>query len=465
MYIPDSYSGGVKAFGVIGFVACSLARAASAQTVSAPKGFSVVTGVAVDSVRGGYLKDAFVSLSNSNRTGSTDSLGRFRIDSVAPGTYSARLLHPLLDTLGVSVSTRPADVKAGDTLSLTLSVPSPSTIVARKCSLKDRDLGDAALVGVVLDADTEIPSLGAEVVVSWTDIAVGSKSIAKTPQRRSSKILADGTYLVCGIPADLATGILAARGADSTSEVPVSFANKLVIQSFHLPAPRDVATTAADSLHPPRGKAVLTGKILSDKGMAIAGARVAVEADDAVTTSESNGEFRLSGIRAGTRELSVRKLGYTASETSIDFSSVTPRSTTVTLLPIAQSLKTVTVSALRDVGLQRVGFTERRRLGSGTYLGPREIEGKNSPKLGILLETVPVLKRYACVKYWVDGHIWSSLSDTDPSLGPDAFLSGAELAAVEVYGPLTAPGEFIAMSKSGGSCASVVVWTRNKIGR
>ena len=82
----------------------------------------------------------------------------------------------------------------------------------------------------------------------------------------------------------------------------------------------------------------------------------------------------------------------------------------------------------------------------------------------MLLETTLVLKRYSCVRYWIDGHPWSSMSDTDASLGPDAFLSGAELGAVEVYGPLTAPPEFMAISGS-GLCASVVVWTKFKIGR
>lgn len=463
LYLAGHDRAVIKALGILGVLAFSLAKVASAQTVS-PSGFAVISGVAVDSVRGGYLKDASVTLSNSRRSASTDSLGRFTIDSIAPGSYSVRLLHPLLDTLGVSVSTRPTAVRGGDTITFVLSVPSPSTVVTRKCSVKERELGNAALAGVVLDADTEMPSIGAEVVVAWTDIAVGSKTIAKTPQRRSSKIGIDGSYFICGIPDDLATGVLATRGADSTSEVPLSFARRLVLQSFHLPTARNAIGAAGDTLHSPRGTSVASGKILTDKRRPIAGARIAVEADDAVTTSDADGNFRLTGVRAGTRELSVRKLGYTAMEISMDFSSVTAQSTTVTLLPIAQSLKTVTVSSLRDIGLQRVGFTERRRLGSGTYLGPKEIDGKNAPKLGILLATVPALSGRSCVRYWIDGHIWSSMSDSDASLGPDAFLSGAELGAVEVYSPLTAPAEFVVNSKM-GMCASVVVWTKNKIGR
>lgn len=437
----------------------SVERAAAQQPVL-QSGFATVTGVAIDSVRGGYLRGAIVSLSNTSRIAITDSLGRFRIDSISAGTYSLRLSHPLLDTLGLSVVTRPIELKQGDPTYFVLSIPSPTTIVGRKCSPTERKLGDAALAGVVLDADTEMPSVGTEVIVAWMDYVVGTKSIEKTPQRRSSTVKEDGSYLVCGIPSDLQTGILAARGKDSTAEVPVVFSNRLVVQSLHLPRSEDsiVATTSS------KRTASLTGRILGQNGKAIDGARIAVEADNAVTTSDVNGAFTLSGVRAGTRLVSVRKLGYAPAELSLDFNSVTPRTSTVTLVPVSSVLETVTVTALRDVGLQRVGFTERRRLGAGTYLGPKEIDGKNAPKLGILLEEVPLLRRYTCVRYWVDGHMWSSMSDDDGSLGPDAFLSGAELGAVEVYGPLTAPAEFIALSKQ-GLCASVVVWTKFKIGR
>ena len=436
----------------------------SAQSTPLTIAQTSVTGIAVDSVRGGYLRDAIVSLSNTTRTVITDSVGRFRIDSIPPGTYSLRLSHPLLDTLALSVSTRPTELKPGTSTSFVLAIPSPTTIVGRKCSATERKSGDAALAGVVLDADTEMPSAGAEVAVAWMDYSVGTRNIEKTPRWLSSKVTVDGSYLICGIPADLQTGIIAFRGKDSTAEVPVSFANRLVVQSFHLPLPDDSTVTAADTIKAVRGSAVLTGRILGEKGKPIEGARIAVDADNTATTSDASGSFHLGGARAGTRLVTVRKLGFEARELSVDLSSISPRTLDISLSPVSQVLKAVTVTALRDIGLQRVGFTERKRLGSGTYLGPREIEGKNAPKLGILLETVTVLHRYACVRYWVDGHMWSTASDADPSLGPDAFLSGAELGAIEVYGPLSAPAEFIAVSKF-GQCASVVVWTKNKIGR
>ena len=78
-----------------------------AQEVSGAS-LSTVAGIAVDSVRGGYLRDAIVSVLGTKRIGITDSLGRFRIDSVPAGSRALRLSHPLLDTLGLSVTTNPA---------------------------------------------------------------------------------------------------------------------------------------------------------------------------------------------------------------------------------------------------------------------------------------------------------------------------------------------------------------------
>ena len=143
-----------------------------------------------------------------------------------------------------------------------------------------------------------------------------------------------------------------------------------------------------------------------------------------------------------------------------------PTDVVIKLSTATQVLPTVNVSALREVGLQRVGFTKRKRTAvAGVFFGPREIEGKNSPRLGRIIETVPFFRdgRYVCIRYWVDGHMWSTASDVDASEGPDAYLSGAEIAAIEVYSPLYAPAEFVVSSKH-GSCASVVIWTKSKVG-
>jgi hypothetical protein len=139
-------------------------------------------------------------------------------------------------------------------------------------------------------------------------------------------------------------------------------------------------------------------------------------------------------------------------------------------------LDAVRVTAIRDIGLQRVGFTDRQKTASGKFYGPEEIANRNPDKLLSLIETAPMLrmatnadsKRYVtgrhngCVAYFVDGHSWYSASGNDPDVSPDAFLSGAELGAVEVYDEMSAPAEYMRFT-NGGTCAVVVIWTKWKL--
>lgn len=223
------------------------------------------------------------------------------------------------------------------------------------------------------------------------------------------------------------------------------------------------ATAQSDAAANTTGWVTVVGRVLDTNDEPLPGARIAVEDDRAAAISDPDGRFKLLGVRAGRRTLNVRVLGFEPLEMPFDATAAQPKDLTVRLMKVISLLKDVTVTANRDVGLQRVGFTERRNLGAGHYFGPKEIEARNSPRLSHLLETELIIRRYKCVRYFVDGIRWSRFSDADASLGPDSYLSGAELAAVEVYSPQTAPGEFFATSKTGAPCASVLVWTKWKV--
>ena len=455
----------------------------SSQQPAAPQGHALVTGVAVDSVRGGYLRGAIVSVSGTTLSAMTDSAGRFRIDSVAPGARYLEVMHPLLDSIGVKVRTAPRELKAGDTTAFILAVPSPTTIVAAKCNADDRARGAAALVGTVNDADTDAPSNGATVAVEWTDYQLSRRNVNKMPQRRVGLVRSDGSYRVCGIPDDLATGVVAFRGSDSTGTVTVGFDRQLAVVSFHLPAvvasgsalaPRPVDSAAMR----PRGSATLSGKVVDASGSPLANARVAVEADNSAGVTDNKGAFQLRGLRTGTRSLTVRRIGFASIDMPVDVSGSSTRSVTVTMARYVAVLDAVRVTAMREIGLQRVGFSERQKSGAGKFFSPDDIQARNPQRLNSLLETAPMLraatnaesKRYitgrsnGCVSYFVDGMRWYTASQNDPDFSPDAFLSGAELGAVEVYDEMSAPAEYMGMSNRGAPCAVVVIWTKQKLG-
>ena len=52
-------------------------------------------GVAVDSIHGTPLVNAIIQLSGTDRIATTDSLGRFLVDSVKPGSYKVEVDHPI----------------------------------------------------------------------------------------------------------------------------------------------------------------------------------------------------------------------------------------------------------------------------------------------------------------------------------------------------------------------------------
>lgn len=359
---------GLGCIWVAAFLACANAALGQQPSSSA---FATASGVAVDSVRGGYLRDAIVNVVGTNRIAVTDSLGRFQIDSVPAGSYQLRLSHAFLDTLGLSVMTKLNAFVAGGVTNFLLSIPSPPTIVARKCSSDDSNRGGSALAGVVLDADTEMPVTDAEVVVGWVDIEVGKKMINKTPRSRTARTHADGSYFICGIPSDLAAGVIARRGNDSTAAVPIDFSHLLAVQTFLVPSSRDSAVGKSQGLNV--GRVTLVGSVLAPNGKPVAGARVAVDADDAVTQTAADGRFLLSGVRAGTRLASVRKIGWEPIEQTINVGRTKSPDLQLHFKNTVNVLETVKVTAMQDLGLQRVGFSERQKWGMGKFFTPNRL--------------------------------------------------------------------------------------------
>ena len=95
--------------------------------VPAKTGTAQIVGVVIDSLNGRFLSGADVVIEGAKATLVTDALGRFRIDSLAPGTYQIGVFHPLLDTLGITLATPPFHLGADSSSSVLLAVPSAAT--------------------------------------------------------------------------------------------------------------------------------------------------------------------------------------------------------------------------------------------------------------------------------------------------------------------------------------------------
>src|SRR5438067_9534734 len=117
-------------------VTAPIAAQQKTQTPPAPPaktGRGMITGVVVDSLNGRYLSGAEVIVQGANVTRVTDSLGKFRVDSLLPGTYQVGVFHPLLDTLGTSLATQPFYLGADSSSFVMLAIPSAKTIIRRAC--------------------------------------------------------------------------------------------------------------------------------------------------------------------------------------------------------------------------------------------------------------------------------------------------------------------------------------------
>jgi hypothetical protein len=464
-------------------------RAGAAADANAPGAITTayLQGVAVDSIHGGPLIGAAIQLEGTDRLGITDSLGRFLIDSIKPGSYKVLVDHDVLDTLGISLSTAPMEFAANNVTRVVIAVPSPDFLVARFCTPARRALGPGVLVGRVREPDSPNAAVGARVSFVWSDpepppVAGMPIKIKKEPRVREATVGEDGTYRLCGLP-EKYEGKLQAQRKDggTTAEVPVTQdGGLLTLRSMSVARLVVAANTDTSKGAPakvPKGTARAFGRVLNKAGAPVEGARVSLLGGGSSTTTRASGDFSLDSLPAGTQALTVRHLGYAPQEVAVELSSRTPARVNVQLGAYVPELKAVEVVSQIDQGLDRVGFTGRKRGAAGGYfITPQMIENRKAAQFTDLLTTAPGIRiqgdmghmyitstrtagRQGCVTVYVDGSQWQQLQPGDL----DGFVRPEEAAAIEVYpaGAAT-PVEF---QTSGGDCAAVVIWTKLNVNR
>lgn len=463
-----------------------VAEPASAAPIAA------VVGTVFDSVHVRPLAGASVMMEGSPRIGHTDERGQFRIDSIAPGTYRVRVLHALLDSLGLSMLTNPLELKGGDEQEVALAIPSGATLVALSCPAARRALGPSAIIGRVLDADTDNPVDSARVSFAWSELSL--QSLRRVPKLREAITSADGVYRICGLPPQIEGGTLQAiKNGVNTAEVRVSVEGEgLVIQGLRIGNTETVTRAPTDSAEKrvreaatgplfsamtmQRGNAALTGKVLSANGTPVIGARVDVVGTPGATLTRDGGEFSLSGLPSGTQSLVVRQIGFEPVEMPVELSTKAAARVTVTMTKPARILDPVVITASAAEGLERVGFNQRKRSAGGTFITGDDVM-KRAPNLlsdvfrgvpGIRVE--PVGNEYqivsarnvmgGCVKYFVDGAPWEAMFPGDV----DRLYPPQEIAGIEVYpSGSSVPAQFQQAGQS--SCSAIVIWSRTRTER
>ncbi len=434
---------------------------------AAKTGTGQIVGMVIDSLNGRFLSGADVVIEGTKATLVTDSLGRFRIDSLAPGSYQIGIFHPLLDTLGISLATRPFHVGADSSSAVLLAVPSAATIIRGACPKRPRAQGTSAVIGHVTDPETLQPVAGAEVSIAWVQIEISKQAgVQKSPRLLWDSTGANGAFRICGLPNSMQATLQARRGRSVTAEIPITI-GEAETELFA----RTLLLSRADS-GTKAGNATVSGRVVLEGSPTNAGSRVEVVGTDVVALTNEKGEFTLRNLPSGSQILLARHLGFGAETVPVDLSSREPKRVTIKLPKYVAIIEPVVVTARRTASLDKVGFTGRKKSGAGYFLDPEQIQRMRPQRLTDILRQVPGLRvnytsrgevvsstrgaTSGCVQYYVDGMPWMSSEPGDINM----FVNGSEVAGAEIYQETNAPAQY---SRGMQNCTTIVLWTKSRI--
>ena len=454
---------------IIATLCLALPANASAQAAS-------ISGIAIDSLRGGSLGGAFVELLPGGRQVGTDVTGAFRFDSVAPGArYRLRLMHALLDTLGIGLVTPEFSVAPGAETVTHIALPPALSIIALICPAGMLERGPGAFAGFVRDPDTGVIIDSVEVSFVYDESPVRQ---VKMPVTRSVRPNRSGHFVICGLPQPLTGRVQLNRNGVRSGDIAVSITAELPLALRALGMrERASASTMLNDAGLLVGEATLTGRVVTRNGAPVPEARVQMDGTAAVGVSDSVGTFTLEKVPVGTHQLTVRKIGHALAERAVDVKRHDNAPLSIVMDDFVPVLAPVVTLSQRQRDMEETGFARRKARGLGFYLDGDQID-RGPPTLGESLRLVPGIRigydatnRTAqktmimtsrdprgCLRYFVDGVYWQEMGgDIEKFVRPD------DLEALEMYSPATVPGEFAAASR--GKCSVLVLWTRHKIRR
>lgn len=461
--------GTLTAIGILALAGGPLGAQATQLRAPPAPGLAAIAGVVDDSLRGGPLIGATVTVMGTANVARTDLSGLFRLDSIPVGTIRLIVRHPLLDTLLITVSTAAFAVTADRLDEIALATPTLGVVRDNLCPRGGVRAGNGMLAGRVDDADTGVPLANALVSLVYSE-----KGVADANDRvRRARTDADGLYAICGIPETLEGTVQATGGGRATADVPVSTRSKLLETASFLVG-SDQRTDSGTV-----GAAVLAGRITDVAGRPLRDVQVAVEGGSGVALTAENGTFSLRELPSGTTTASARKIGYAPATATVHLRQFAPESLAIALSVASQVLAPVTVLARADRELERLGFNDRLKMGNrANFLFPDQIEKQQFSRFTDLFRSVPgfaatrsgnyyVLQSsravsggtQGCVNIFVDKIRFEQLSPGDI----DAAFPVGTIGAIESYpSDATTPSEF---RLPGRNCATVVMWTKHKLNR
>jgi hypothetical protein len=442
-------------------------------------------GSVAEAIGGHPVADATVELARVRPepvvtvTARPDAKGRYRIDSLLPGEYVARLTTPLLDSLELALPERAVSIVSSATARVDFTVPRGATLRDAVCAGLTLGKAKAVVAGHALDADTDQPLAGANLVVTWTELVVDSSLGARSQEFSAAVQTGErGEYRLCGVPADtrLSLQLQHAGRASAAVEVTVTSEAGAVVRDLSLSARNAPTLTAIDSVEHARGdtadvaeamlltgSAAISGIVRGATGLPLENTEVRVRGARSKSVSDAAGRFSLSALPAGTQVLLARHIGYEPTEVAVELREgrKVQHDLKLTRAILLDSLRVV---AMRS---QYPEFEYNRRANPfGRYLGPDEVERRHATSAMGLLFGIPGLagvghnvnekvvsthaaRRCKSMRIYLDG------TEVDDAIDS---IQASQIGAVEVY----VDGAFVPSRYAArGGCGVVVFWSKS----
>lgn len=447
--------GAVPSLRRIAYAVAGCALVFSHAATAQPRAASVqIHGLVYDNLRKRPLSGAIVSLSGSDRQTTTDSRGRFRFDSVAPGDYTFAAHHATLDSLGFPGLTARTTVTDG-AAEVRMAIPTFETLWRVACGRRSMPDDSAFVYGTIRDAVHLRPVANAKVRLTWMQTDLRSRSRAL--QRRwalDTQTDSTGSYSACGVAADEWLTVSAATDSSASGDISLAPTNLRLHRRDLLVGP-----TPAGAV-----RGTISGIVVDGAGMPVQQARISLDSlTDART--EMDGRFVLHAP-VGTRQIQVAAIGELPAVAVVD---VTSRDTAWISVQLsrAASLNGVKVVATSPGRILAMEYEARKRSGAGYVMDSTSIVKHRTLATAIgtipsttvreltaqLEITMPREKGGRCrPTVWIDGVLaeYGHLVDLQPN----------EVAAFEVYPrPLTVPPRFTQAGQI-PDCGAILVWTK-----
>jgi hypothetical protein len=336
----------------------------------------VLTGTIRDSVTGSGISGGRITLVGTELAAQTDNRGRFSLSGIIPGVYEAEIRTPSLDSLA---ATHRASFEFVDPNSHPdWRVPNAQQLMASVCGSTSLNAARGIVVGRARVRGDTGAIRDLSIIAEWQP-AGSPDSLGAT---RQAKVQggADGLFRMCGVPTNTAVKLRAvAEGAETADQTTVTLQGGNRLARTELTLERMEALAARGS--------VFTGVVVADSTHApIPLAEVALPELNKSETTNSRGEFRITGIPAGEHRVSVRRIGYGAADTKLTFNGKETVERRV-VLGRAITLEAVQVTATA-YDKMRQSFDENKRVGLGHFMEREQIAKYDGMELATVLQNI-----------------------------------------------------------------------------